>query len=108
MYRVQLSERSVARAEQLAVSYARAKTRHAAGLRSRPPREGLSQQALDFRKRQIDHMSHHLALLALCAEYGIGLWSCPMGADADSVLDEEDDQEATDQWSVAVNRERCG
>ena len=104
MYRVKLGERAVAGAGLLAVSYARAKTRHIAGLRSRPPRDGLREEQLQFREAQIDRFAHHLALLELCVEFGIGLWSCPLSAAPDESLDSDSD-EPSDQWSVAVNPE---
>jgi hypothetical protein len=104
LYRVKLSERAVASAELLAVSYARAKEQRMAGLRKRQP-EGISGDKLTFRNAQVERFAHHLALLALCVEYGIGLWSCPMSADSE--LEDEDDEtdEASDKWSVAVNPE---
>jgi len=89
MYRVKLSEHAIANAGLLAVSYARAKTRHIAGLHRRPPREGLGEQQFQLREVQIGRFAHHLALLELCAEYGIGLWSRPVSGDAD-------------RWYVAV------
>ena len=103
LYRVKLSERAVASAGLLAVSYARAKARRIAGLRRRQP-EGLSDDKLKYSNAQIERFAHHLALLELCVEYGIGLWSCPMSADRGEWLDDETD-EPGDQWSVAVTPE---
>jgi hypothetical protein len=103
LYRVKLSERAVASAGLLAVSYARAKARRIAGLRSRTP-PNLSADKLRYREAQINRFGHHLALLELCVEYGIGLWSCPMSANRDEALDDEID-EPGNQWSVAVKPE---
>jgi hypothetical protein len=103
LYRVKLSERAVASAGLLAVSYARAKARRIAGLRSRTP-PNLSADKLRYREAQINRFGHHLALLELCVGYGIGLWSCPMSANRDEALDDEIDA-AGDQWSVAVKPE---
>lgn len=104
LYRVKLSERAVAHAGLFAVSYARAKARHIAGLRSRPPRDSLRGGQLQFHEVQIGRFAHHLALLELCVAYGIGLWSCPMSVNDDDLLDSDND-EPSDQWSVAVNPE---
>jgi hypothetical protein len=104
LYRVKLSERAVAQEGLLAVSYARARVRHGAGLRSRPPRADLRAEQRAFREAQIERFAHHLALLELCVEYGIGLWSCPASADSGAWLDSDSD-EPSDQWSVAVSPE---
>jgi hypothetical protein len=101
MYQVKLSERAIASAGLLAVSYARAKVRHLAGLRGRPPRTDLRDERLRFREMQIERFAHHLALLELCAEYGIGLWSRPMSRGNDDLLD-SDGEQVSGRWSVAV------
>ncbi len=103
LYRVRLSERAVASAGLLAISYARAKARCLAGLRTRTP-PNLSDAKLRYREEQINRFAHHLAILRLCVEFGIGLWSCPMSAAGDTWLDDESD-EPGDQWSVAVAAE---
>jgi hypothetical protein len=100
LYCVKLSERAVASAGLLAVSYARAKTRRMAGLRSRTP-PNLSDEKLRYWDGQVNRFAHHLAILELCVEYGIGLSSCPMSRAGDQALDDEVDEQG-DQWSVAV------
>ena len=100
LYCVKLSERAVASAGLLAVSYARAKTRRMTGLRSRTP-PNLSDEKLRYWDQQVNRFAHHLAILELCVEYGIGLSSCPMSRAGDDVLDDEVDEQS-DQWSVAV------
>jgi hypothetical protein len=100
MYCVKLSKRALASAGLFAVSYARAKAQRVAGLRSRTPPD-LSEEKQRYRDAQVNRFAHHLALLELCVEFGIGLWSCPMSAAGDVPLDDEMD-EVGDQWSVAV------
>lgn len=100
LYCVKLSERAIANAGLLAVSYARAKTRRMAGLRSRTP-PNLSEEKLHYWDGQVNRFAHHLAILELCVEYGIGLSSCPMSRAGDQALDDEVDEQG-DQWSVAV------
>jgi hypothetical protein len=100
LYRIKLSERAVASAGLLAVSYARAKARRMAGLRSRTP-PNLSAEKLRYRDAQINRFAHHLAILELCTEYGIGLWSCPMSVAKGDLLD-DDSNELSDPWCVAV------
>ena len=100
LYCVKLSERAVASAGLLAVSYARAKTRRMAGLRSRTP-PNLPDEKLRYWDGQVNRFAHHLAILELCVEYGIGLSSCPMSRAGGQALDDEIDEQG-DQWSVAV------
>ena len=78
IYGIQMSPRGIDSKELLPFSYARAKSQHAAGLRARPVRPGLDVEQLEYYERQIDRFAHHLAVLELCKEYGIGLWSAPM------------------------------
>jgi hypothetical protein len=105
LYRIKLSPRGIANQDLLAVTYARAKARHSSGLRGRPIWQPLSQNQLDYHERQIERFAHHLAVLQLCSEFGIGLWSHPMSASDDTLLDESDDEESRD-WSVAIPLER--
>lgn len=104
LYCVKLSERAVANAGLLAVSYARAKTQRMAGLRARTPPD-LSDEKLRYWDGQVNRFAHHLAILELCVEYGIGLSSCPMSKAGDATLDDEIDEQG-DQWSVAVAVEK--
>lgn len=100
LYCLKLSERAVASAGLLAVSYARAKKQRMAGLRTRTP-PNLPDEKRRYWDAQVDRFAHHLAILELCVEYGIGLSSCPMSKAGDVVLDDEVDEQG-DQWSVAV------
>jgi hypothetical protein len=101
LYCVKLSERAIASAGLLAVSYARAKTRRMAGLRSRTP-PNLPDEKLRYWDAQVNRFAHHLAILELCVEYGIGLSSCPMSRAGEAALDDEGDEQSGVQWSVAV------
>ena len=92
IYQIQLSQRAVENRALLPVSYARAKSQHATGLRARPMRPGLTEDQLEYYEHQIDRFAHHLAVLELCEEYGIGLRSAPMGE--------------SDNLAVAVSPER--
>ncbi len=105
LYRIRLSPRAIANQDLLGVTYARAKARHASGLRGRPIWRPLTQEQLDFRETQIERFAHHLAVLQLCSEFGIGLWSCPMSASDDTLLEESEDEEPH-YWSVAMPLER--
>lgn len=78
MYRVKLGTRAVVQADRLALSYARARAGIEQGLRRRPPRAGLPASRLEIREAYITRAAHHLALLALCQEYSIGLWARPL------------------------------
>lgn len=80
MYQVRLSERALSQAGQFALVYARAKSHHLEALARHPARDGLDRHQLEIREAHIVRFAHHLALLQLCAEFGIGLWSCPMSA----------------------------
>ena len=65
------------------------------------PRDDLQAEQWAFREAQIERFAHHLALLELCVEYGIGLWSCPASVDDGDWLDSDSDEPSA-QWSVAV------
>jgi hypothetical protein len=63
LYRVALSQRSIANKDLLGVTYARAKARHASGLRNRPIWRPLTAEQLAFHEEQINRFAHHLAIL---------------------------------------------
>jgi hypothetical protein len=103
LYRIKLSEHAIANQDLFAVTYARVKAKHISGLRGRPIWRPLAQEQLRYQERQIERFAHQLAVLQLCSEFGIGLWSCPMSASDDTVdeLDEVEDEESHN-WSVAT------
>jgi len=104
LYCMQLSKRAIANAELLGISYARAKTRRLAGLRSRTP-PNLPDEKRTYWDGQVDRFAHHLAILELCVEYGIGLWSGPMDKAGGAAIDDQSDK-PSDQLSVAVAVEK--
>lgn len=109
LYRIKLSHRAIANQDLLGVTYARAKARHSSGLRRRPIWQPLTQDQLDYHEKQIDRFAHHLAVLQLCSEFGIGLWSQPMSGSDDNLLDDEEDEsngEESRGWSVAIPLEQ--
>jgi hypothetical protein len=105
MYRVKLSDRAIEQVAQLALGYARAKARIERGLRRRPPRAGLNATQNEFREAQVGRFAHHLAILALCIEFGIGLWSRPRLTSAENVEDIAAPRPAR-RWAMAVAPER--
>lgn len=83
LYRLSLSERAIANAALLNVSYLRARAQHAKGLLERTRnRTGMS-AGDEYRANQVDHLSHHLAILHVCAEFGIDLSVEPFKADSE-------------------------
>jgi hypothetical protein len=106
MYRVRLSPRAVQQAGLLQLGYARAKSRLLAELARYPARESATAQQAEIRQWHIEHFAHHLALLQVCLDFGIGLWSCPMSATPNDVLDEDDDAPPASSWAEAVAPER--
>jgi hypothetical protein len=111
LYRIRLSQRAIASAERLAVTYARARARHASGLGDHPIRHALTEQQREYHDRQIGRFAHHLAVLDLCWQFGIGLSSCPMSRSDDSLLDDvedEGDEWDTQPWPVAAPWEGAG
>jgi hypothetical protein len=105
LYRIKLSHRAIANKELLGIAYARAKARHLSALRHRPIWRPLTQEQLDYHERQIERFAHHLSVLQLCSEFGIGLWSQPMSGSDENLLDKEEDESNGEEargWSVAI------
>jgi hypothetical protein len=103
-YKVKLGRRAIDQQELLAVTYGRARARHASSLRRRATWGTLTAEQRDFREREIERFAHHLSLLELCSHFGIGLWSCPMSEAADRDIEELVDGDAF--WSAAIPPEQ--
>jgi hypothetical protein len=109
LYRIKLSAHAIANQDLFALTYARAKAKHISGLRGRPIGRPLTPEQLSYQEKQIERFAHQLAVLQLCSEFGIGLWSCPMSAshytlgERNKVEDEE-----SENWSVATPLRRDG
>ena len=71
-------------------------------------RPGLTEDQLEYYEHQIDRYAHHLAVLELCEEYGIGLRSAPMAhlEEKDAAHLEEPNWGESTNLAIAVSPER--